>query len=69
MNFINQKELEVTNSMIRQNEIRKILSGNTIDYKYHKTKANYAVAYRFFVHKRDYERAIRLIRNSELING
>ena len=76
--IFNRKELLITTDMRRQGDVRDILSANGIDYtvrvinpqgarsraRYGSFGVNsdYSYEYKIYVHKKDYEYALKLIR-------
>ena len=76
--LFNRKELLITFDMKRQANVRDILSANDIDYTIKATdfqggisrarfgsfgiNQNFAYEYKIYVHKKDYDNALRLIR-------
>ena len=76
--IFNRKELLITTDMGRQGNIRDILSANGIDYTVRvinpqsaRSRARYGTfgidsdhsyEYKIYVHKKDYEHALKLIR-------
>ena len=68
-----RKELLITLDMMRQAKVREILSANGIEYSMKVTNLqnasigtiginlNYSYEYKFYVHRKDYERALYLV--------
>ena len=69
LTILNRRELLVTLSMERQAEVRRILAENGIDYTIKTTNMqgagfnqSFAWEYKIYVHKKDLEYALHLIR-------